>query len=284
MNYSSISPVFALGFTTERWGLEPFPGNLVAISGSLPHVQNSTSKVEKAWGLPYSCFGSVDSSFSSSFNASYYYDYYYQNGLWFDDNLSSITNISAWSNICTKPQACANSGCTILIEGIGRNTTGPANSHIVSLSHGISILLVLATTLGVLIMGCIFSRPEPDDGYRPGAPLYNPPPRPSGKGRCPDDASSTFANINKGKEVARCAGLLREMYELDILIWSTEGYVQEDVQNREDMKVRAEALFTEIRRIVNGWTGLHSRKWDTEEWEHVQEIRRIVDQHPGRRY
>src|SRR5579859_3201634 len=93
VNYSSISPVFALGFTTERWGLEPFPGNLVAIPGYLRDVQNSTSKVEKAWGLPYSCFGGVDSSFSSSFNASYYYNYYYQNGLWFDENPFSITNI-----------------------------------------------------------------------------------------------------------------------------------------------------------------------------------------------
>src|SRR4051794_3713848 len=55
IDYTQISPLFALGFTTERWGLEPFPGNLIATSNYTEAIQNSTTSVNRAWDLPYSC-------------------------------------------------------------------------------------------------------------------------------------------------------------------------------------------------------------------------------------
>lgn len=58
----------------------------------------------------------------------------------------------------------------------------------------------------------------------------------------------------------------------------------EDVPEREEMKVRANALFAEIRRIVGGWRASSGNGWREEEWRYVVEICEVVDKHGGRRY
>jgi hypothetical protein len=137
---SELSPVFALSFTTEQWGLEPFPGNLVAITGYWQDIEGSNNIAEPAWGLPYSCPSSNDSTIL-------YYDYYCTDDDWvvegYNATNSSVIYISASDNICAEPQLCPDSGCLILIEGIGKTTT--------------ITFLIIAITVAI-IMGCGLSK------------------------------------------------------------------------------------------------------------------------------
>lgn len=282
VDYSSLSPVYALGFTTEQWGLEPFPGNLVAISGYWQDIKGLNNTEEAAWRLPYSC--------QSSDPWYYWYNYYaYGDGV---DNgyylyYNYVTNISASTNICPEPQPCADSGCIILIEGIGKTTTGPANSSIVGLSHGISFILIITITIAI-IMGCggsSLSAPKPP--VQPHAqlamddlgPYINPP-----RWRQQSHAEQAATAATVAKEVARCSDLLRQMYALDLLIWSNEFNVSSEAPKREEMMRRANALFAEIRRIVDTWRSRSSARWSPEERQHIEEIYDFVAQHDARRY
>ncbi|KAH0537283.1 hypothetical protein FGG08_005908 [Glutinoglossum americanum] len=275
LDYSSFSPVFALGFTTERWGLERFPPNLVAISGYWKNIKGSNNTVE-SWTLPYQC----SSESSPNYDYHYLYDGYYSNN-------QGSTNVSASANICTEPQPCPDSGCIILIEGIGKTTIGPANSGIIGLSHAISFILVIIITT-TIIMGCDFSKLIPPE---------EPPPRPSRPApehlrqylNPPQRQEQTYAGqavtpANMAREVARCSALLRQMYALDLQIWGMEGCIPEEVPRREEMKRRANALFAEIRRMITGWRSSPDAGWSAEERQQIEEICRVVDQHDARRY
>jgi hypothetical protein len=275
VDYYSLSPVFALSLTTERWGLEPFPGNLAAITGYWQDIQGSNNTVEPAWTLPYSCSSSDSSS-------SYYYTY----GDWVNGYFGgqpSGPNISASANICPEPQPCADSGCIILIEGILETTTGPANSSIVGLAHGISSLLAITITIAI-IMGSCFSTPNPP--VKPQVQLgpanlrvYNPPPQ-----REQTYAERAATAANTAKEIARCSDLLRQMYALDLNIWGMEGNIPAEHAEREENMRRANALFAEIRRVVHTWRARPTAKWSAEERQHIEEICRFVDKHDARRY
>lgn len=284
VDYSSLSPVFALSLTTERWGLEPFPGNLVAIRDYWKHIQTSKKTVQ-AFTLPYTCSDrpsdfSVDTDLDLINSGAYSY------------NIS--TNISASADICTEYQSCEDSHCLVLIEGIGKTTTGPANSNIVGLAHGISFLLVI-TTIIAFIMGCWSSKLSVED--TPPLPAtkvsqnafggrYNPPPRQQNEGN-ERYAEQAATSANMAKEIARCSDLLRQMYKLDLQIWGMENCVAQEIPPREDMKRRANALLAEVSRIVRNWKSTSSSaKWSDEERQHIKEICRVMDQQEreGKRY
>jgi hypothetical protein len=296
VNFSSLSPVFALSLTTEQWGLEPFPGNLVAIPGYWQDIQGSNNTVETAWTLPYSCPSSNSSNncaYNDWVNIDYCacYDSVTNTSFCaYDDWVSgfcacydNVTSIYASSNICPGPEPCADSGCMILIEGIGKTTTGPANSSIVGLSYGISFLLVYITVS--IIMGCSSSSlldpsPPPTRLALEDVRQYvNPPPQPEKISKV-----RAAAAANTAKEVARCSDLLRQMYALDLVIWGMEDNIAEDIPKREDMKRRANALFAEICRIVHTWKSRPGASWSPEERQYIDEICRFVDQHNTRRY
>jgi hypothetical protein len=271
-NYSNLSPVYALSFTAERWGLEPFPGNLVATTGYL-YWQDTVP----VWTLPYSCPSSNDSSFL---------DYYYYTTV-VNDTYDDVIYISEFDNICAEPQPCADSGCLILIEGIGKNTTGPANSSIVGLSHGITLLLIIAIAKAITTMGCGASRllglgpPLPPSAIELAPRLrryHNPPPQQSQR------LYPLSTAADKAKEVARCSELLRQMYALDLKIWGMEDCVAEEIPMRQEMMRRANALFAEINRIVHAWRSRDDGKWSREERLHIEEIYRLVNRHNVRRY
>jgi len=283
VDYSSLSPVFALSLTTERWGLEPFPGNLVAIRDYWKHIQTSNKTVQ-AFTLPYTCSDrpsdfSVDTDLDLINSGAYSY------------NIS--TNISASADICTEHQSCCeDSHCLVLIEGIGKTTTGPANSNIVGLTHGISFLLVI-TTIIAFIMGCWLSKfedtpPPPATRVSRNAfkERHNPPPRPQNEGK-ERYAEQAATSANTAKEIARCSDLLRQMYKLDLQIWGMENCVAQEIPAREDMKRRANALLAEVSRIVHNWKSTSSSaKWSDEERQHIKEICGVMDQQEreGKRY
>jgi hypothetical protein len=285
VDYSGLSPVFALSFTTEQWGLEPFPGNLVAITGYWQDIEGSNNLAEPAWELPYSCPSSDDSTFL-------YYDYYCTDDDWvvegYNDIYNSVIYISGSDNICAEPQLCPDSGCLILIEGIGKATTGPANSSVVGLSHGITLLIIAITV--AIIMGCgltksFFGSPPPPPSRTQLAqklrPYMNPPPSAQ---RQQTYAERTAAAASTANEVAQCSALLRQLYALDLAIWSKEDCVDEEIPEREDMMCRANALFAEIHRIVHAWRSRAGTKWSAEEQLHIDEICRFLDQHDLMRY
>src|ERR1051326_4301116 len=86
INYSSLSPVFALSFTTERWGLDALPGNLIATTGYWNKTNSSEANEDLVWALPYSC----------SSNSSDYFDVFYHHSEFSDTN-SSVNNSSDFS-------------------------------------------------------------------------------------------------------------------------------------------------------------------------------------------
>jgi len=277
---AGLSPLFALGFTTKRWGLEPFPGNVVAISGYWKDIKDFNLTVESDGTLPYSCSDSEPSS------------YYNTN----DQNYDGLINISPATSVCPKPQACPYSNCTILIEGIGRTITGPANSKIVGLSHGISFFLVCLITAA--IMGCILSKQssyeDQPSASRP-IPLnstHNP------RGTAPEKgggygeravkqryyAEQTATAANRAKQVARCSDLLRQMYELDLNIWALGDVIADDVPKREEMKYKANALFAEIRRTIQNLRAESDVYWPQEERQQIEEIWGVIAKYGTRRY
>lgn len=68
-----------------------------------------------------------------------------------------------------------------------------------------------------------------------------------------------------------------------------EENVADEMPKMEEMKKRANAIFTEIRSIVYTWRsttvkGGERLGWSAEEKEHVIEISKIIDQYGSRRY
>lgn len=285
INYTSLSPVFALSLTTQRWGLEPFPGNVIAIANYLHDDTGSDISQRPAWKLPYTC---SDSTSSLSL---------YENVAFNDGNNSNNNNTTISSNnstICSRPQPCSDSGCLILIEGIGKTKAGPASSDILGLSYGItSVLVVIFNIVFITIankMGNCFSTSQKSIGTisDPENPAlsdylqkgYNPPPQ----------QQQIYAEqtprvpINMSGEVVRCSELLRAMYTLDLVIWGKGDCVIEEIPEREDMKKRANALFSEIQRILYSWRTASDCRWTVDERAHIEEIGRMVDQYESKRY
>jgi len=311
LDYTSIDPLFALGFTTYRWGLEPFPGNLVAATS---HSSNNSIFL----GLPYGCNNSILFGNDLWYSPSYHYDHWPDNEpegwyQWYGAN-NTFKSINEPS-ICRKPVSCEispNASCWIVLEDIGISTTGPAKSHIVGLAHGISSLLVILSTIAI-IMGCCFSSPEEDKEYemRDVTPRgedahngshnglspshlsqYNPPPRLSTRGTplafLRRDASKfgvlQVAPSGLNTEVMRCADLLREMYGLDMEIWAQEKAVGDGVRKRKENQIKANAIYAEIRRMVYAWRDMPSGSQSQEVRKCIEEIAKVVDRHGERRY
>lgn len=305
VNHSDISPLFALSFTTEEWGLEPFPGNLLAIPGywqdiilsknssSTNNNNNNKTSLIPAWTVPNLCSNSKLEQDPLSFYHRWIADYGYNSNRGPD----SIRYISAESaNLFCQPgqlQPCAPSGCLILLEGIGKNTTGPAHSSIVVLSHGISFFFAFTITIAIIIiMGCLsssLSAPKQPTITPVHLGQYLNPPSgttASGAKKQQDYAEIAATKANVSKEVARCSGLLRQMYALELIVWGMGENVADEMPKMEEMKRRANAIFTEIRSMVYTWmstTGT-ATGWSAEEEEYVVEIFKYIDQHGAKRY
>jgi len=283
IDYSSLSPVYALGFTAEQWGLEPFPGSVVATTGYWQDIEG-TNNALLVWPVPYSCLESDGS----------YLDYYSTNigsvsGL--GDISNNLYSFGSGNNICEETQPCGGSGCTFLIEGILKTTTGPANSDIVGLTHGITCFIIIAIAIAIatsFIMGSCFSNilnaspPPPPSREELSQNLrshINPPPR-----RVQTYAERAASEASTAREVARCSGLLRQMYALDLHIWGMEDCIADEIPKREELMRRANMLFAEINRIVHAWRSGADEAWSADARLQIREICVLLDRHDLRRY
>ncbi|KAF2395572.1 hypothetical protein EJ06DRAFT_534844 [Trichodelitschia bisporula] len=88
----------------------------------------------------------------------------------------------------------------------------------------------------------------------------------------------------KVKHVARCAGLLRQMYALDIMIWGMENCVDAERPRREELKFQANALLKEVTVTVEGWRSMPVGYWSVEEQEVVDGISRTIAGYDKIRY
>jgi hypothetical protein len=71
--------------------------------------------------------------------------------------------------------------------------------------------------------------------------------------------------------------LIRNKYQLDVEIWRLRGARKPDRWIVESKMEKADAVMSEIRAMVGVWTDNSDRRWDPEEWEKVQDIRRRLD-------
>jgi hypothetical protein len=114
----------------------------------------------------------------------------------------------------------------------------------------------------------------------PKVPSYNPPP-PVIEEPAPVQGPT---KANMAGEVAKCSALLREMYALDLVIYGMEMNVDDDVPDRIAKEKKANAMFIEIRRMVNIWRSASGALWKPEERLYIEEICGIVEKHKGRVY
>ena len=87
------------------------------------------------------------------------------------------------------------------------------------------------------------------------------------------------------KEAARCSALLRQMYALELNIWAMGENIADDMPERQGLKRRANAIFTEIREIVSSWRSVTAMAgWSIEEEKFVREICNYIDERGTKRY
>jgi hypothetical protein len=290
VNTSQFTPLAALCITTERWGLNSFPANILASTGYRRDIEN-TNNTLPVWSLFEDCYNIIsDSDDLSEVSVS--------NGPVSSINTStSLCSIPEfWSDLQSSPD------CYILIEGVSGKTVGPAHSDIVYLSFFISFLIsiVAAMSFGKLIAKMTKSAPKPvvksvekevSKSYNPPPPKYDPVADfQQAKARDRDNATrrvsqmpvpgyyDSVASERQANDVRRVSQMLREMYELEFRIFGMR-------HSREDPRVRvakwryqADALFDEILDNVDRWYA-GGRRWNNEEWEAIVKIRDAVVQH-----
>jgi len=145
----------------------------------------------------------------------------------------------------------------------GATHAGPSHTNIVVLTHGISGLLTVL--FAGIIMGCFFSKsaknskPSREDAVQPTdlEGVYNPTrvPDPFQSARRPvlQPPLASTSSADKAKEIAHCADLLRQMYRLDIEIWGMSHVKEEEgLRDRQAKQEKADALYAEVRRIIEG--------------------------------
>lgn len=284
IDFTNYSSPYALSFTAERWGLEPFPGNLVAAEGYWDPATGLNNTGGSVWSLPYTCADSASSFFERSYTG--------------DNDIHGLINqtrpLSPSDTLCSEPTRCSQDGCILLIEGIGRATTGPLDSDIIGLSYGLTFLFALFSIIA--IMGCCastetyhppdepdppsrlagqFSQPSPNIVLRE---YYNPPPQPQ------QLYPSLSLSRDNRREVVECAGLLRQLYTLDLEIWGMEKCIAEDMPQKEGYCRQANDVFSQIKTMVNAWPRDADFGWNREEKTIIEEIRHAVNCYPAQRY
>jgi len=90
---------------------------------------------------------------------------------------------------------------------------------------------------------------------------------------------------DKAKEVIRCATLLREMFVLDLKIWSSQSAKHaRDREARRAMERQADDILREVRDIVKRWEEKSDIKWTPDEQKLVDQIMSEIYSHDEERY
>ncbi|KAK4161198.1 hypothetical protein QBC43DRAFT_100672 [Cladorrhinum sp. PSN259] len=230
--------------------------------------------------------------------------------------------------LCSEIPTCQNISCLILIEKSNRTTIGPAGSNIVGLAWSLTVFNLVLVTLGVIfclskmkslrtkLAAAFAKREERKKGpaskavvlvkQNPSAPAQRPSDtltaelgmtynRPLAKTDRLAEFSRMPARGDKAKELARVVGLLKEMYALDLKVWSMSNDLEDNFGNDYGEKMeevrqnkeRSNELFADIRNTVRSWAereNVGAGCWAEEEKEKVDEIVSVVFGGPERRY
>lgn len=81
-----------------------------------------------------------------------------------------------------------------------------------------------------------------------------------------------------------CAGLLRQLYTLDLEIWGMEKCIAEDMPQKEGYCRQANDVFSQIKTMVNAWPRDADFGWNREEKTIIEEIRHAVNCYRAQRY
>ncbi|KAK5661329.1 hypothetical protein OQA88_11224 [Cercophora sp. LCS_1] len=70
-------------------------------------------------------------------------------------------------------------------------------------------------------------------------------------------------------EVRKCTELLRKWHDLKLQVWSEEDVHESDLQEREEMEMRADHLKADLQAMINEWK---RENWTADEWKEVEWI------------
>jgi len=104
----------------------------------------------------------------------------------------------------------------------------------------------------------------------------------SWRGRRDQQAQAPAGEPVSVEDVQRCAALLREMYALDLRIWSMEGGVEAEI---EAAKRQADGILREVRAMALAWeVGIGEGQLTAEQRAAMDEICRVLKEQPETRY
>jgi hypothetical protein len=93
-----------------------------------------------------------------------------------------------------------------------------------------------------------------------------------------------LAEKRKADEIARCSKLLRQMYTLDLRIWGMEAVDGVDAMERENLKLKANALFAEVHKMVRMWATMPQERWTAAEHVQIMEVHDVLKKYDRNRY
>ena len=267
IDIGSVSPIYALSITTQEWGLEAFPSNLVGINGTWPAAASESSPNQNI-----TTWNKFDREASPS--------------------RRKFTILNTFTVRTCEASLPPWDDCYFILESVGRSTVGPRQSSIVHVAYGLSLLISLLLT--AVIMGCMSSAPRlplprdqstDKDGLDEAIETaFNEPDLPPARRlRRIGRVERAYTESNVTRDIRRCTELLREMYSLDLEIWGMKGAVLEEEQRRIALEQRAEAVFSEVRQMTLEFKANPDFGWTAEERGTVGRIYRIVEEQGAKR-
>ncbi|MCJ1312955.1 hypothetical protein MMC25_006631 [Agyrium rufum] len=303
-NFTSLAegaPLFAQGFTAAHWGLQPFPGNLVATTGSASAI-NSTSRL--VYSLPYD-LSSVPSDFYNQYNwtVTTCYDYFIVISSPDGQKYNVLRDINSTTQQCSHQNTSSSSDCIILIDRVGRSAFGPLNTNIAALAHGLTVIVVVLLTAVaaqlILRRGFLGKGLDDEDlnrsyqrprswyrGYKKQVAVVQWVPEPM-----VEQVELELPQYPTGDDLVdqihHAETLIRQLAGLRTAFDAMGNAIPEEKHHRETMRQQANSLLDEVRRIVRRWPELLKRStadWTDENARVAEEIRHIVFNELPQRY
>jgi hypothetical protein len=163
------------------------------------------------------------------------------------------------------------------VEHLGDIVIGPGNANIVSVVHGVSLIITIVTMSGLFVMLVRLTkgRKARTEAGLNGNHLkskYNSPflpqdiktPAPTHPAGC---LGEKMTAAEKAKRITACSDLLRQRYDTQIKIWTCQ-----DDDQREELQRKSDAMHKEIWTTVWRWRNLDRAAWTEEELVQIDAI------------
>jgi hypothetical protein len=163
------------------------------------------------------------------------------------------------------------------VEHLGDVVIGPSNANIVSVVHGVSLIITLIAMAKIFgMLDRLTNRPKPGtEGGLNGDDLksyYNQPfnpqdritPAPTHSAGCP---AQMLTDVEKAKRITACSDLLRKRYDTQVQIWSCQNE-----QARAELQRKSDAMHNDIRTTVWRWKTQDYAAWSEDELVQIEGI------------